>query len=82
MKAIKVFGADHVIMGSDTPYGKNNLSDNIKKVRELKITKEEKSMIMGENMWKLLSLWHIIFFFIIMARQEYLVGQAGFAISH
>jgi predicted TIM-barrel fold metal-dependent hydrolase len=56
MKAIKVFGADHVIMGSDTPYGKNNLSDNIGKVKRLKITEEEKALILGENMRNLLSL--------------------------
>jgi predicted TIM-barrel fold metal-dependent hydrolase len=56
IKAIKVFGADHVIMGSDTPYGKNNLSDNIGKVKRLKISEEGKALILGENMRKLLSL--------------------------
>lgn len=50
LKAIETFGADRVIMGSDTPYGKNNLGGILDKIRALNITKEEKDLIMGNNM--------------------------------
>jgi len=56
LKAINYFGADKIIMGSDTPYGKNNLQKNIDRVKKLKIGKQEKDMILGENIKRLLKL--------------------------
>ncbi len=55
LKAIKYFGADKIIMGSDTPYGKNNLQKNIDRIKNMDITKNEKKLILGENMKKLLA---------------------------
>jgi predicted TIM-barrel fold metal-dependent hydrolase len=55
-KAIKYFGADRILLGSDTPYGQNNLKTNIEKVMSLDISGEEKNLILGENMRKLLKI--------------------------
>lgn len=55
-QAISAFGADKVILGSDTPYGKDNLQKNIKRVNELKITDHEKELILGENLHRLLRI--------------------------
>ena len=56
LKAIEVFGAEKILLGSDTPYGKNNLQKNINRVKSLKIGEQEKNMILGENMKKLLKI--------------------------
>ena len=55
-KAIKFFGAHRILLGSDTPYGQDNLKLNLARVRDLAISDEEKRLILGENMKKLLSL--------------------------
>ncbi len=56
LKAIKKFGADRITMGSDTPYGKNNLKKNIERVEKLPISQDEKNMILGLNMKGLLGI--------------------------
>ena len=56
LKAIRNFGADKVILGSDTPYGKDNLRKNIDRVRNLPITQDEKSRILGLNLKELLGI--------------------------
>lgn len=56
LRAIKYFGAPKILMGSDTPYGKNNLQKNIDRVNHLPISAEEKEMILGENMKRLLKI--------------------------
>lgn len=56
LKAIKIFGAEKILVGSDTPYGKNNLQKNIDRIKSLKIDKKEKNMILGENMRYLLKI--------------------------
>lgn len=53
-KAIKHVGADHVLMGSDTPYGKKSLEKTIERIKELELSVVEKNMILGDNMRKLL----------------------------
>jgi len=55
-KAIQHFGAARVVLGSDTPYGKNNQEVNLRRVRELDITDEEKDLILGKNIKNLLNL--------------------------
>ncbi len=54
MKALNRFGADHLILGSDTPYGSNNLKRNIEKVNRLKISQKQKELILGKSMQFLL----------------------------
>jgi len=54
--AINFVGAKNVTMGTDTPYGKNNLHKNIDRINDLDIPSEEKDLILGENMKRLLNL--------------------------
>ena len=54
MKAIEHFGANRILLGTDTPYGKNNLQKNIDRVKRLNIGDQEKEMILGNNMKELL----------------------------
>jgi predicted TIM-barrel fold metal-dependent hydrolase len=56
MKAIDFFGAHKTVLGSDTPYGRNNLKVNIHRVNRLPIPEEEKQLILGINMQRLLRL--------------------------
>jgi uncharacterized protein len=56
LKAIDFVGADKVIVGSDTPYGKRNLQKNMERIRSLDISTNEKDLILGENMRKLLNI--------------------------
>lgn len=54
-KAINHFGARKIILGSDTPYGKDNLELNIQRVNNLPIPHAEKELILGRNIRKLLT---------------------------
>ncbi len=56
LKAIDFLGSDKIIMGSDTPYGKENLRNNIDRIRNLDISTKEKELLLGENMSKLLKI--------------------------
>ena len=56
MKAIRHFGADHVIMGSDSPFGNENLANIKKKIESLEISNEEKNLVLGGSIAKLLEL--------------------------
>lgn len=56
LKAIDFLGSDKIVMGSDTPYGKDNLKKNIERIRRLDISTKEKELILGENMRKLLKI--------------------------
>lgn len=56
MKAIKCFGANRVVLGSDIPYGHDNLKKNIERVKNLDIPDEEKCLILGGNMKKILEI--------------------------
>ncbi|HUT80351.1 MAG TPA: amidohydrolase family protein [Candidatus Bathyarchaeia archaeon] len=55
-KAISNFGADHVIMGSDSPFGYDNLQNIMSKIRSFDIPQEEKDLIMGGNIARILKL--------------------------
>jgi len=56
LRAIDYLGAEKIIMGSDTPYGKDNLRNNIDRIKKLDISTEEKDLILGENIRKLLKI--------------------------
>jgi predicted TIM-barrel fold metal-dependent hydrolase len=56
LKALKHFGANRIILGSDIPYGKNNLRKNIERIKNLNITSEERDLILGGNIKKLLKI--------------------------
>lgn len=55
-KAVNDFGAGRIIMGSDTPYGRNNIEEIISRVRSLKISSGEQDLILGDNLKNLLSI--------------------------
>lgn len=56
MMAIEYFGAHRVILGSDVPYGNNNQYLNIQRIRTLSISQEDKRLILGLNMKRLLKI--------------------------
>jgi len=56
MKAVAHFGADRVVLGSDTPFGRDNQAVNVRRVRNLDISDEAKGMILGDNIRQWLNL--------------------------
>ncbi len=48
-RALREFGAGRLLLGSDTPYGKDNLRRAVARVRGLDIADGEKGMILGGN---------------------------------
>ena len=55
-KAVNDFGPGRIIMGSDTPYGTDNIGEIISRVRRLKITRHQCDLISGDNIRDLLNL--------------------------
>jgi hypothetical protein len=55
-RALKEFGAERLLLGSDTPYGKDNLERAVARVRGLDLTDGEKEMILGGNARRLYGL--------------------------
>jgi hypothetical protein len=49
MRAVAAFGAGRLLMGSDTPYGKDNLKEALALVRGLDIPEADKRLILGGN---------------------------------
>lgn len=57
MDAIHFVGADKVLFGTDTPYGcKNNIKKNLNRIKNLDIPSEDKDLILGENLKRLLKI--------------------------
>jgi predicted TIM-barrel fold metal-dependent hydrolase len=54
-RALGIFGAARLLLGSDTPYGKDNLRMSIERVRGLGISDDEKALILGANARRLYS---------------------------
>jgi len=50
LKAIKLFGAEKVLLDSDTPFGKFTLKNNIDRITRLSISQEQMELILGRNM--------------------------------
>jgi predicted TIM-barrel fold metal-dependent hydrolase len=48
-RALETFGAERLILGSDTPYGKDNLKAAIERIRGLDIPDGDKALILGHN---------------------------------
>jgi predicted TIM-barrel fold metal-dependent hydrolase len=56
-KAIQYVGMEKILMGTDTPYGsKDNLRKSIDRITKLEISKEDKELILGTNMKRLLNI--------------------------
>jgi predicted TIM-barrel fold metal-dependent hydrolase len=56
LKAIEHFGAQQVVMGSDTPYARDALRMAIERVRSLPLSDPEKNSILGGNLQRLLEI--------------------------
>lgn len=54
LEAIELFGFDHVIFGSDTPYA--DIGDQLAKIDELSLSSDAKEHIFRSNIMKILSL--------------------------
>ena len=54
MNAVRFVGATNVTIGSDSPYGKNNLQKNINRISKLEISEKDKELILGENINQIL----------------------------
>lgn len=54
--SIEKFGAEKIVMGSDTPNGKENLKSIISTIQELGLSDMQKELILGKNMQNLLKL--------------------------
>ena len=52
--AIDKLGANRIILGSDTPWDKDSLKNNIARVKRLNIKDTEKELILGTNIEKIL----------------------------
>ncbi|MBM3310646.1 MAG: hypothetical protein FJY80_03970 [Candidatus Aminicenantes bacterium] len=48
-RAVEHFGPERVLLGSDTPYGKNNLRSAVARVRGLDLPEADERLILGEN---------------------------------
>lgn len=48
-RALGIFGAKRLLLGSDTPYGKDNLRMSLERVNGLRIPAAEKALILGGN---------------------------------
>ena len=55
-RALREFGAGRLLLGSDTPYGKDNLERAVGRVRALDLTEDGKGMILGGNARRLYGL--------------------------
>ncbi len=54
-RVIEAFGSGRVLMGSDTPFGKDNLKKTMERIRRLDISEDEKHNVLGGNLENLLS---------------------------
>lgn len=48
-RVLEYFGPEHVLLGSDTPYGKNNLRSALARVRGLGLPEADERLVLGEN---------------------------------
>lgn len=54
--ALNTYGANRLTLGSDTPYGKNNIQLNIDRLRKLNLSDKDIKAITGGNIVELLKL--------------------------
>jgi predicted TIM-barrel fold metal-dependent hydrolase len=55
-RALRVFGPERLLLGSDTPYGKDNLKLAINRIQKLGLPDADKALILGGNARRLYSI--------------------------
>ncbi len=55
-RALRAFGPGRLIMGSDTPYGRNNTIQIISRIRSMPVSDAEKDLILGNTLRDLLGI--------------------------
>ena len=55
-KALRMLGSEKLIIGSDTPFGKDNIKKNINRLEKLALSKDEINNITGDNICKILKM--------------------------
>jgi predicted TIM-barrel fold metal-dependent hydrolase len=56
LDAIKIVGSSKLILGSDAPYGTDNIKINLKLISQLPILEQEKQNITGKNIAQILNI--------------------------
>ena len=57
LNAINFVGADKVVFGTDTPYGgKDGIRTSIQRIKNIRISNNDKNLILGENIKRLLKI--------------------------
>ena len=54
--AVEIFGADHVVFGSDTPFDKDALSNNLERIKNMDLSHVQREQILGRNIAEILKL--------------------------
>jgi len=54
--AVQAFGAEKIVMGSDTPYGKNNIGKMISRLGSLNLSNRDRELISGGNLKRILNI--------------------------
>ena len=54
--AVRNLGSKRFILGSDIPYGKDNIQINMERLKRLKLSQEELENILSDNIFKILNL--------------------------
>ncbi len=55
-KAITAYGAEKLLLGSDTPYGNNNMDKIIERLKQLQLSEQDMRLICGDNIKRFLML--------------------------
>jgi predicted TIM-barrel fold metal-dependent hydrolase len=56
MSTLPFCGPEKIVLGSDDPHQIGDIEHAVRRIKQLKITEEEKRLILGENARKLLKI--------------------------
>ena len=54
--AVETFGSDHIIFGSDTPFDRDALKNNMERIKAMDLSEIQKEQILGKNLQEMLKL--------------------------
>lgn len=55
-KALNTVGSEKIILGSDCPYGTDNIEVNIERLKNLSISTQDMNNILSENIIRVLNI--------------------------